>query len=52
VSLFPDEDVLTKEIETWKGFIDCYRYSVAINNHAQASVSTRIFNHVIVINTA
>jgi hypothetical protein len=22
MSLFPDEDVLTKEIETWKGFID------------------------------
>jgi hypothetical protein len=54
LSLFPDEDVLTKEIETWKSFIeklpsdededkviltkllnDCYRYSVAINNHAQ-----------------
>jgi hypothetical protein len=52
MSLFPDEDVLTKEIETWRGFIDkvsldedktiltkllndCYKYSVAINNHAQ-----------------
>ena len=22
MSLFPDEDVLTKEIETWQGFID------------------------------
>jgi len=22
MSLFPDEDILTKEIETWKGFID------------------------------
>jgi hypothetical protein len=22
MSLFPDEDVLTREIETWKGFID------------------------------
>ena len=22
MSLFPDEDVLTKEIETWSGFID------------------------------
>jgi hypothetical protein len=22
MSLFPDEDVLTKEIETWCGFID------------------------------
>lgn len=52
MSLFPDEDVLTKEIETWRGFIeklqsdedkavltkllnDCYKYSVAINSHAQ-----------------
>ena len=23
MSLFPDEDVLTKEIESWKGFADC-----------------------------
>ena len=22
MSLFPDEDVLSKEIETWRGFID------------------------------
>ena len=22
MSVFPDEDILTKEIETWKGFID------------------------------
>jgi hypothetical protein len=52
MSLFPDEDVLTKEIETWSGFIeklpldedkailikllnDCYKYSVAMNDHAQ-----------------
>lgn len=52
LSLFPEEDVLTREIETWRGFIDklpsdedktiltkllndCYKYSVAINNHAQ-----------------
>ena len=52
MSLFPDEDVLAKEIETWRGFIDklpteedkailtkllneCYKYSLAINNHAQ-----------------
>jgi hypothetical protein len=52
MSLFPDEDVLTREIETWRGFIDklpsdedkailtkllndCYKYSLAINNHAQ-----------------
>jgi hypothetical protein len=52
MSLFPDEDILTKEIEVWRGFIDklpldedkvvltkllndCYKYSVAINSHAQ-----------------
>jgi hypothetical protein len=52
MSLFPDEDVLTKEIETWRGFIDklptdedksiltkllndCYRYSIAMNDHSQ-----------------
>jgi hypothetical protein len=52
MSLFPDEDVLTKEIETWRGFIDklpsdedkvvltkllndCYKYSAAMDNHAQ-----------------
>jgi hypothetical protein len=52
MSLFPGEDVLTKEIETWRGFIDklpsdqdkailtkllndCYKYSIALNNHAQ-----------------
>ena len=53
MSLFPDEDVLTKEIETWRGFIDklpsdedkailskllndCYKYSISINDQAQA----------------
>jgi hypothetical protein len=25
MSLFPTEDVLTKEIESWKGFADCLR---------------------------
>jgi hypothetical protein len=52
MSLFPDEDILTKEIEAWRGFVDklptdedktvltkllsdCYKYSVAINIHAQ-----------------
>jgi hypothetical protein len=50
MSLFPDEDVLTKEIETWQGFIDglpfdeavltkllddCYKYSIAINDQAR-----------------
>jgi hypothetical protein len=52
MSLFPDKDVLTREIETWRGFIDklqsdedkailtkllndCYKYSLAMNNHAQ-----------------
>jgi hypothetical protein len=45
--LFPDEDILTKAIATWKGFADrlpdedketspitldeCYRYSKAVN---------------------
>jgi hypothetical protein len=54
MSLFPDDDVLTKEIETWRGFIDklpsdedklvftkllndCYKYSIAMNNHAQTN---------------
>src|SRR5919109_808802 len=47
MSLFPNEDILTKEIESWKGFEyalreedrklfvkmlnDCYKYSTAIN---------------------
>ena len=52
MGLFPDENVLTKEIKAWRGFIDklpsdedklvftkllndCYKYSVAMNNHAQ-----------------
>jgi hypothetical protein len=51
MSLFPDEDVLTREIEIWRRFIekllsddkvvftkllnDCYKYSVAINNQAK-----------------
>ena len=51
MSLFPDEDVLTRDIKSWRGFIDklpsdedkailtkllndCYKYSIAINNHA------------------
>ncbi|MFZ0223717.1 MAG: hypothetical protein WAM42_18700, partial [Candidatus Nitrosopolaris sp.] len=50
MSLFPDEDVLTIEIESWKGFTDClpeegrvfmkmlndcYKYSKAINAKGQ-----------------
>ncbi|MFZ0514749.1 MAG: hypothetical protein WAM14_24310 [Candidatus Nitrosopolaris sp.] len=51
MSLFPDEDVLIKEIESWKGFMDClpeeerrifmkmlndcYKYSKAINAKGQ-----------------
>jgi len=52
MSLFPEEDVLTKEIEIWQGFMDklqsehdktiltkllddCYKYSVAINDHTK-----------------
>jgi hypothetical protein len=47
MTLFPEEDVLTREIESWRGFAeslraedrelfkkmlnDCYRYSKAIN---------------------
>jgi hypothetical protein len=47
MSLFPNEDIITKEIESWKGFVDslpaedrktfmkvlndCYKYSKAIN---------------------
>jgi hypothetical protein len=51
MSLFPNEDILTKEIESWKGFEDslpaedrktfmkmlndCYKYAKAINAKAQ-----------------
>jgi hypothetical protein len=51
MSLFPKEDILTKEIESWKGFADsllaedrktfikilndCYKYAKAINTKAQ-----------------
>ena len=70
MSLFPDEDVLIKEIETWRGFIDklssdedkvvltkllndCYKYSLAINEHTQnASVSIRVFDYGTFANTA
>jgi hypothetical protein len=47
MSLFPNEDIATKEIESWKGFVDtlkledrnlflnmlndCHKYAVAIN---------------------
>jgi hypothetical protein len=47
MNLFPNEDILTKEIESWKGFIDslraedrlifnemlndCYKYALPIN---------------------
>ena len=49
MSLFPDKDVLTREIEAWRGFIeklppedkatmtkllnDCYKYAIVINSH-------------------
>ena len=70
MSLFPDEDILTREIESWRGFIDklpsdedkvvfakllddCYKYSVAINNHAQDTrISNRVFDSRFVIVTA
>ena len=51
MSLFPKEDIITKEIESWKGFADsllaedrktfikilndCYKYAKAINTKAQ-----------------
>jgi hypothetical protein len=51
MSLFPNEDILTKEIESWKGFADslpaedrktfikilndCYKYAKVINTKAQ-----------------
>jgi hypothetical protein len=51
MSLFPNEDILTKEIQSWKGFADslpaedrktfikilndCYKYAKAINAKAQ-----------------
>ena len=51
MSLFPNEDILTKEIDSWKGFADsllaedrktfikilndCYKYAKAINTKAQ-----------------
>jgi hypothetical protein len=51
MSLFPNEDILTKEIESWKGFADslptedrktftkmlneCYKYAKTINAKAQ-----------------
>jgi hypothetical protein len=60
LSLFPDEDHLTKEIESWKGFAeklleddrvtfmkmlnDCYMYSRAINAKGKP-VSKRSYNH-------
>ena len=68
MSLFPDEDILTKEIETWRGFIeklhnedklvltkllnDYYKYSVAINNHAQTHpFPFGVINYVSVTNS-
>jgi hypothetical protein len=51
LSLFPNKDILTKEIESWKGFADslhadnrelfmnmlndCYKYATAINAKGQ-----------------
>jgi len=51
MSLFPNEDILSEEIESWKGFADslpaedrktfikilndCYKYAKAINAKAQ-----------------
>jgi hypothetical protein len=60
LSLFPEEDILTKEIESWKGFADrlqdedsetfmkmlndCYKYSKAINAKG-LTLSNRTGNH-------
>ena len=60
LSLFPDEDILTKEIESWKGFADrlpdkdreiftkmlndCYKYSKAINAKGRP-ISNRTDDH-------
>ena len=69
MSLFPDEDILTREIESWRGFIDklpndedkvvftklfneCYKYSVAMNSQAKSSISIRVFDSSIAIDTA
>ena len=64
MSLFPDEDVLTKEIESWKGFVncipeegrqvfmkmlnDCYRYSTAINAKCQPFPSEPVIMSIII----
>ena len=39
MSLFPDGDVLTKEIETWKGFID------KLPTDEDKSILTKSLNH-------
>jgi hypothetical protein len=38
MSLFPDEDVLTKEIETWRGFID------KLSTNEDKAILTNLFN--------
>jgi hypothetical protein len=38
MSLFPEEDVLTKEIETWRGFID------KLPSDEDKAIFTKLFN--------
>jgi hypothetical protein len=65
MSLFPDEDVLTKEIESWKGFAESLRSEEDTNifltmlNDCQkyalainATFSNRTFDYSSSINTA
>jgi len=47
MSLFPNEDVLTKEIESWKGFADSLR---AEDNELFAKMLNDIYKYVAAIN--
>ena len=47
MSLFPNEDVLTKEIESWKGFAGSLR---AEDNELSAKILNDIYKYVAAIN--
>jgi hypothetical protein len=47
MSLFPNEDILTKEIESWKGFADSLR---AEDNELFAKMLNDIYKYVAAIN--
>ena len=65
MSLFPDDDLLAKEIESWKAFGDslraeekklfdkmirqCYRYIKAINSKGEAYSTTSVMMSLILI---